>query len=151
MLGIVRMIDVRIWKLTKIFMTIIKKKRSPEYEKEKKRREEQRIWRNERKKEIFKSKKTTHITNWASHVYQKNNLRKLFVRNLKSLRHLNQTLMLAMDSAHYSANLSPSSMNPAVDWIENYSMTMAMKSTAASKESFVDHSMVWSYSFDVAL
>jgi len=36
MLGIVRMIDVRIWKLTKIFMTIIKKKRSPEYEKEKK-------------------------------------------------------------------------------------------------------------------
>jgi len=53
MLGIVRMIDVRIWKLTKIFMTIIKKKRSPEYEKEKKRREEQRIWRNERKKEIF--------------------------------------------------------------------------------------------------
>ncbi len=69
-------------------MTIMK--RSPERKEKEEEEDEEKL---EKEKKKFKRRnKTTHITNWASHVYQKNNLRMSFVQNQVLLQHLNQML-----------------------------------------------------------
>ncbi len=61
-------------------------------EEEEEEKDETRENKKKKTKEEKKEFKTTHITNWASHVYQKNNLQMSFVRNQVLLQHLNQML-----------------------------------------------------------